>query len=171
MPFPKDFLWGGAQAANQYEGAWNEGGRGPAITDAFTAGTATKAREFHSYVHEDVYYPNHTATDFYHHFEEDIALMGEMGFKCFRLSISWSRIFPTGDEERPNEKALEHYDRMICAMVEQGLLEAGYEYLILDDCWLEMKRDARGHLVPSLEKLQYQEINGGEAGYPVLRRK
>lgn len=121
MPFPQNFLWGGASAANQYEGAWNEGGRGPAITDAFTAGTATRAREFHSYVHDGVYYPNHTATDFYHHYAEDIALMGEMGFKCFRMSISWSRIFPTGEETLPNEEGLAFYDQVFDECAKWGI--------------------------------------------------
>ena len=87
MAFPKGFLWGGASAANQYEGGWDEGGRGPCIFDAITAGSATQKIEFHSEIKEGVYYPNHTATDFYHHYKEDIALMGEMGFKTFRMSI------------------------------------------------------------------------------------
>ena len=121
MPFPKDFLWGGASAANQYEGAWDEGGRGPAITDAFTAGSATQAREFHDSVREGVYYPNHTATDFYHHYAEDIALMGEMGLKCFRMSISWSRIFPTGEETEPNEEGLAFYDAVFDECARWGI--------------------------------------------------
>ena len=110
MAFPKGFLWGGASAANQYEGGWDEGGRGPCIFDAITAGSATQKREFHSEIKEGVYYPNHTATDFYHHYKEDIALMGEMGFKTFRMSIGWSRIFPKGDEETPNEEGLKFYE-------------------------------------------------------------
>ena len=110
MAFPKGFLWGGASAANQYEGGWDEGGRGPCIFDAITAGNATQKREFHSEIKEGVYYPNHTATDFYHHYKEDIALMGEMDFKTFRMSIGWSRIFPKGDEETPNEEGLKFYE-------------------------------------------------------------
>ncbi len=60
----------------------------------------------------DTLYPSHEAIDFYHHYEEDIALFAEMGFKCFRTSINWTRIFPTGMEEEPNEKGLEFYDRV-----------------------------------------------------------
>ncbi len=112
MGFPKNFLWGGATAANQYEGAWNEGGKGPSIFDAVTAGSASKERIYHSEIKEGVYYPNHTATDFYHHYKEDIALMGEMGFKVFRMSIAWSRIFPQGDETEPNEEGLQFYDNV-----------------------------------------------------------
>ncbi len=61
-------------------------------------------------VEEGKYYPNHEASDFYHHYKEDCKLMGEMGFKCFRTSIVWTRIFPKGDEERPNEAGLQFYD-------------------------------------------------------------
>ena len=121
MAFPENFLWGGASAANQYEGAWDEDGRGPAITDAFSAGSATKAREMHDSVREGVYYPNHEGTDFYHHYAEDIALMGEMGFKCFRMSISWSRIFPTGEETEPNELGLAFYDRVFDECAKWGI--------------------------------------------------
>ena len=121
MAFPEGFLWGGASAANQYEGGWNEGGRGPAITDAFSAGAVDKAREYHTSVQEGVYYPNHEATDFYHHYKEDIALMGEMGFKCFRMSISWSRIFPTGEETEPNEEGLAFYDAVFDECAKYGI--------------------------------------------------
>lgn len=110
MSFPKGFLWGGASAANQYEGAWNLDGKGPSIFDACTAGSVDKPREYHKEVLDGVYYPNHVATDFYNHYKEDIALMGEMGFKTFRLSIAWSRIFPNGEDEVPNEKGLQFYD-------------------------------------------------------------
>lgn len=61
-------------------------------------------------IRADTLYPSHEAIDFYHHYKEDIALMAEMGFKCFRLSINWSRIFPTGMEKAPNEKGLAFYD-------------------------------------------------------------
>ncbi len=132
MSFPKDFFWGGATAANQYEGGWNEGGRGPAKTDVTTGGSATAPR-YITYVMPDgtagaysqfggslpkgakhavvdgYYYPNHNATDFYHHYKEDIALFAEMGFKMFRMSISWSRIFPKGIEEEPNPEGLAFY--------------------------------------------------------------
>ena len=132
MSFPKNFYWGGATAANQYEGGWKEDGRGPAKTDVTTAGTATTPR-YVTYRRKDgstgaisqfeggipvggkgvvldgYYYPNHEAVDFYHHYKEDIALFAEMGFRMFRMSISWSRIFPKGIETTPNEKGLAFY--------------------------------------------------------------
>ena len=94
--FPEDFLWGGAIAANQAEGAYNEDGKGLDISDGFPHGIK------HSYDPELVpgqFYPTHEAIDFYHHYKEDLALMQEMGFKVFRTSINWSRIFPNGDDE------------------------------------------------------------------------
>ena len=121
MSFPKGFLWGGASAANQYEGAWNEDGKGPSIFDAITAGSATKERRYDKEILEGVYYPNHTATDFYHHYKEDIAYMGEMGFKVFRMSIAWSRIFPTGEEEEPNELGLQFYDNVFDECARYGI--------------------------------------------------
>ena len=97
MLFPKDFLWGGATAANQCEGGWNEGGRGASVADHMTNGTNTTPRQITRELKDDLYYPNHKASDFYHHYKEDIALMKEMGYKVYRMSISWSRIFPTGE--------------------------------------------------------------------------
>lgn len=121
MGFQKNFLWGGASAANQYEGAWDVDGKGPSIFDAFTAGSATTARIYHDHVQKGFYYPNHEGTDFYHHYKEDIALMGEMGFKTFRLSIAWSRIFPNGNESQPNLKGLEFYDRVFDECAKYGI--------------------------------------------------
>ncbi|MCP6042790.1 family 1 glycosylhydrolase, partial [Klebsiella pneumoniae] len=66
-------------------------------------------------------YPNHEGIDFYHHYKEDIALFKEMGFKTFRMSIAWSRIFPNGDELEPNEEGLQFYDRVIDELVAQGI--------------------------------------------------
>ena len=108
--FRKDFLWGGATAANQYEGGWNVDGKGAAIPDLCTNGTHTIPKRITNGWEENTLYPSHEATDFYHHYKEDIALFAEMGFKTFRLSIAWTRIFPTGLEEEPNEKGLEFYD-------------------------------------------------------------
>ena len=132
MSFPKGFLWGGATAANQCEGAWDVDGRGPALTDVKTGGSVNAPRLVtyidkdgnphaepesprgipegaHYAVLDDYLYPNHDGIDFYHHYKEDIALMAEMGFKTFRMSISWSRLFPNGDEEVPNQKGIEFY--------------------------------------------------------------
>lgn len=108
--FRKDFLWGGATAANQYEGAWNVDGKGVSIPDLCTNGTHTVPKRVTDGFEEGTLYPSHEATDFYHHYKEDIALFAEMGFKTFRLSIAWTRIFPTGMEEVPNEAGLAFYD-------------------------------------------------------------
>lgn len=120
--FPEHFLWGGATAANQYEGGWNEGGRGPSIADIITGGSVDKERRFTPPVPvEGEFYPNHEATDFYHHWKEDIALFAEMGFKIYRFSISWSRIFPKGDESLPNEEGLKFYDHVIEELNKYGI--------------------------------------------------
>ena len=121
MGFPKGFLWGGATAANQYEGGWNEGGKGPSTADMLTNGTHTTPRKITRTWEDGLYYPNHIASDFYHHYKEDIALMGEMGFKVFRMSIAWSRIFPKGVEEEPNEEGLRFYDEVFDELHKQGI--------------------------------------------------
>ena len=111
---PENFLWGGATAANQYEGGWDEDGRGPSIADVLTGGSVDKERRLTPPAPlPEEFYPNHQATDFYHHWKEDIALFAEMGFKVYRFSISWSRVFPNGDEETPNEEGLKFYDNVI----------------------------------------------------------
>ncbi|MGN1390788.1 MAG: glycoside hydrolase family 1 protein [Sharpea porci] len=131
MSFPSGFLWGGATAANQVEGGWNEGGRGPALTDVTTGGSVKEPR-YETYIGKDgkpgkklqnqplpdgahyavldgYHYPNHEAVDFYHHYKEDIALFAEMGFKTYRMSISWSRLYPKGIEKEPNKEGVEFY--------------------------------------------------------------
>ena len=108
----EDFLWGGAVAAHQVEGAYQAGNKGLSIADVMTAGSRTKAREITDGIVEGKYYPNHEGIRFYDFYQEDIALFAEMGFKCFRTSIAWSRIFPNGDEEQPNEEGLQFYDRL-----------------------------------------------------------
>ena len=107
-----DFLWGGATAANQFEGAWNLDGKGPSVSDMCTNGSAKEPKWVTTSIRPDRLYPSHEAIDFYHHYEGDIALFAEMGFKCFRMSINWTRIFPTGMETEPNEKGLDFYDRV-----------------------------------------------------------
>lgn len=108
----KDFLWGGAVAAHQVEGAYQAGNKGLSIADVMTAGSRTQAREITDGLVEGKYYPNHEGIRFYDFYKEDIALFAEMGFKCFRTSIAWSRIFPNGDEETPNEEGLQFYDKL-----------------------------------------------------------
>ena len=119
--FRKDFLWGGACAANQFEGGWDVDGKGPSVSDMCTNGSHTTPKWITTTIHPDKLYPSHEAIDFYHHYEEDIALFAEMGFKTFRTSINWSRIFPTGMEETPNEKGLEFYDKVFDCCKKHGI--------------------------------------------------
>ena len=148
MGFPDGFLWGGATAANQFEGGWDEGGKGPNTADVLTAGshtvprlvtwknpltgeTGTTGMGFGKKMEmpdgavpavlDDVYYPSHVATDFYHHHTEDIELMAEMGFKTFRMSMNWARIFPNGDDEVPNEEGLAFYDEVFDELHAHGI--------------------------------------------------
>ncbi|MEG2504408.1 MAG: family 1 glycosylhydrolase, partial [Carnobacterium sp.] len=102
----KDFLWGGAVAAHQLEGGWNKGGKGVSVADVMTVGANGVPREITNGVLQGKNYPNHEGIDFYTHYKEDIKLFAEMGFKCFRTSIAWTRIFPQGDESEPNELGL-----------------------------------------------------------------
>ncbi|WP_304744285.1 family 1 glycosylhydrolase, partial [Dubosiella newyorkensis] len=121
MGFRKDFLWGGAVAAHQLEGGWQEGGKGISVADVMTAGANGVPRRITDGVIEGENYPNHEAIDFYHHYKGDIELFGEMGFKAFRTSIAWTRIFPNGDEEEPNEEGLKFYDDLFDACLAQGI--------------------------------------------------
>lgn len=115
-PFPENFLWGGATAANQLEGAYREDGKGLSLVDILPdihhgrmeAVFNPKKAASTDYA----FYPSHESIDHYHHYEEDIRLFAEMGFKVYRLSISWPRIFPNGDESIPNEAGLLFYDRV-----------------------------------------------------------
>ena len=117
----KSFLWGGAVAANQYEGGYQEGHKGLSVTDVMSAGDVDHPREISYEILDDKYYPNHYGIDFYHHYKEDIKLFAEMGFKCFRLSISWPRIYPQGDELEPNEEGLEYYDHVFDECLKYGI--------------------------------------------------
>lgn len=111
--FPKDFLWGGATAANQCEGAYLEDGKGLSVSDVMTVGSHTQPRRITLNLNDNDFYPSQDAIDHYHRYKEDIALFAEMGFKVYRFSIAWTRIFPHGDDEQPNEKGLEFYDHLI----------------------------------------------------------
>lgn len=123
--FPEGFLWGGATAANQIEGGWREGGKGIAVEDCVRQHFDQDLKDYKLQNHitlddvkkavesdDEVNYPKRHGIDFYHHYKEDIKMMGEMGFKCFRMSIAWSRIFPNGDEREPNEEGLQFYDNV-----------------------------------------------------------
>ena len=114
--FPKDFLWGGAVAANQCEGAYNEDGKGLSVQDVLPRGlrgARTEAPTPDNLKLEGI--------DFYHRYEEDVRLFAEMGFKVFRTSVAWSRIFPNGDDETPNEAGLAFYDRLFDECLKYGI--------------------------------------------------
>ena len=115
-PFPAGFLWGGATAANQLEGAFDEGGKGLSIQDVAPSGIQGPRTTEPT--------PDNlklVGIDFYHRYASDIALFAELGFKVFRLSIAWSRIFPDGDEEMPNEEGLAFYDRVFDECARHGI--------------------------------------------------
>lgn len=144
MVFPKNFLWGGATAANQIEGAYNVDGKGLSVTDITTAGSLEEPR-YLTYklcgkmkklpampgaglprgaigaIDPNAYYPNHIAIDFYHHYKEDIKMFADMGFKVYRLSVAWTRIFPRGDEEKPNQAGLDFYRRVFKECKKYGI--------------------------------------------------
>ena len=146
--FPENFLWGGATAANQYEGGGTEGGKGLSVCDVLTGGSRTRSRQMtwvsrttgetgyislrprqplvlpenaEPAVLDGEYYPSLKGVDFYHHYKEDIALAAEMGFKAFRMSVNWARIFPQGDEEEPNEEGLQFYDNVFDELKKYGI--------------------------------------------------
>lgn len=131
--FPKDFLWGGAVAACQIEGAYDVDGRGLSTSDIHLydqhldrahiakEGGGTLAEIKVAMKDTKGYYPKRYGIDFYHTYKEDLALLKEMGFQCFRTSISWSRIFPKGDEAEPNEAGLKFYDRLIDEIIKDGM--------------------------------------------------
>ncbi|MGJ7911931.1 glycoside hydrolase family 1 protein [Neobacillus sp. LXY-1] len=124
--FPEGFLWGGATAANQLEGAYKEGGKGLNLADVLPGGKIrleilSKPGFDYEIDHSKYHYPNHEGIDFYHRYKEDIALFAEMGFKVFRMSIAWSRIFPNGDELSPNEEGLAFYDRVFDELLKHGI--------------------------------------------------
>lgn len=125
MSLPENFLWGGATAANQVEGAWNEGGRGLANVDVIPHGKDRgPVMRGLKHIHEidnEHYFPALEAVDFYHHYKEDIAAFAEMGFKVYRMSIAWTRIFPNGDEEEPNEEGLQFYENVFQELQKYGI--------------------------------------------------
>ena len=145
--FPNDFLIGGATADFQYEGGYDEGGRGISTHDYETNGSPEHPRHHtmklpdgtiispkSSFLDaenvpmnaepvflENQYYPSHKAVDFYHHYKEDIKLMAEMGFNVYRFSIAWSRIFPSGEEKQPNLEGLKFYDNVLTELEKYGI--------------------------------------------------
>ncbi|HBG8548151.1 TPA: 6-phospho-beta-glucosidase [Clostridioides difficile] len=121
MKSNQEFLWGGAVAAHQVEGGYNKGGKGISIADVMTAGTHTISRKITDGIIEGLNYPNHEAINFYENYKEDIRLFAEMGYKCFRTSIAWTRIFPNGDESIPNEDGLKFYDDLFDELLKYNI--------------------------------------------------
>lgn len=134
MTLPDGFLWGGALSANQTEGAWREGGRGPAVADVATYKPDLDLKEYaahHAYTAErveaaladedDAFYPRRRGIDFYHRYPEDLALFAELGFSTLRVSIAWSRLYPTGEELEPNEEGVAFYLALFTKMRRLGI--------------------------------------------------
>lgn len=122
--FPKEFLWGGATAANQYEGAYNVGDKGLSVQDVTPrGGVPVSDNDLNPFITELPTEDNLKleGIDFYHRYKEDVALFAEMGFKVFRTSIAWSRIFPNGDELEPNEEGLQFYDNLFDELAKYGI--------------------------------------------------
>lgn len=119
------FLWGGATAANQSEGAWDASGRGMASVDVIPHGEdrlpVMEGKMDYRTLEQNFRYPGRKATDSYHHYKEDIKLLAEMGVGCYRFSFSWSRIFPTGEEMSPNEEGLKYYEAVIDELLHYGI--------------------------------------------------
>lgn len=121
MTFPKGFYWGGATASNQCEGAWNIDGKGESCADHYTAGSKDKPRKFTEQILDSYQYPSHDGVDHYNRYKEDILLFAEMGFKMYRMSINWTRIFPNGDDDKPNLLGLEHYRKVFLLCKKLGI--------------------------------------------------
>ncbi|MEY8445622.1 family 1 glycosylhydrolase [Enterococcus ratti] len=121
MKLRKNFLWGGSIAAHQCEGAWQEGGKGPAIMDYVRQGSYQIPRQIDRVISSEIMYPSHTGIDFYHQYKKDICLFSEMGFKALRISIDWSRIFPNGDEKTPNQKGIAYYQKLVDTLLFYGI--------------------------------------------------
>lgn len=121
MTFPKDFLWGGATSASQIEGAYNQDGKGLSTADMMTLAKEGEGRLITDEILTTSYYPSHQAINHYERFEEDIALFAEMGFKVYRFSFAWSRLFPNGDDEQVNQAGLDFYDKVVDLCLSYGI--------------------------------------------------
>lgn len=191
--FPKDFLWGGATAANQVEGAWNVDGKGLSTAEVVQKATSRKSVSMTDVNQEsleiaiadkgDENYPKRRGVDFYHHYKEDIALFAEMGFKAYRFSIAWTRIFPNGEEDMPNEAGLKFYDNVLAELekydIEPVVTLSHYEMPVAltkkYNGWAGRKTiDAFTHFTETLFKrygdkvkywLSFNEINTGVWGF------
>ena len=134
MGFPDNFLWGGAIAANQAEGAWNVGGKGWSVQDVATFKPGVSSRNFAAHVRisrkailkavcdkDDTMYPKRRGIDFYHRYKGDLELFSEMGFQVLRVSIAWTRLYPTGREETPNPEGVAFYHQLFQEMKKHNI--------------------------------------------------
>ncbi|MDQ0360268.1 glycoside hydrolase family 1 protein [Breznakia pachnodae] len=121
MKLDSKFLWGGSIAAHQLEGAYDVDGKGLNVMDTVTGGSYETPREITPVLQDNKYYPSHEGIDFYHRYKEDIAMFADMGFKALRISIDWSRIYPNGDDEKPNEQGLKFYESMIDELIKHKI--------------------------------------------------
>ena len=134
MSFQEGFLWGGAVAANQLEGAFNEDGKGWSVADIATYKPNVDVKEYKKHVHvsldgikeamkdkDNTYYPKRRGIDFYHNYKEDLALFAEMGFKVLRISIAWTRLYPTGEELQANPEGVKFYKSLLKEMKDLGI--------------------------------------------------
>ena len=159
MAFPKGFLWGTSISAEQAEGAWNEGGKSPVQIDYATAGSTSAMRQIwylnedgtrgsmplwshlpkgaKYQIFDDLHYTNHTACDFYHHWEEDLDLFAEMGFTTFNTSIAWSRIYPYGVQGGVNKEGVEFYRKVFTRARELGMDPVITLYKYDEPVWFE----------------------------------
>ena len=133
--FPENFMWGGSTAANQIEGGFQVNGKGLSVADCYSFDPSIPKERWseqwkkmtHAQVEEatrsdsKLYYPKRIGNDFYSHYAEDIKLFAEMGFKCYRMSIAWTRIFPKGDEKKANEDGLRFYDKVFDELLKYGI--------------------------------------------------
>ncbi len=191
MALSESFLWGGALAANQAEGAWRAGGRGPAVSDIAKYRPNVDPREYAiHHVHtvesitaamaddDETYYPKRRGIDFYHRYPEDLALFAEMGFTVLRVSIAWTRLYPTGEETEPNEAGIAFYEGLFTEMRRLGIeplvtlshYDPPLALALKNNCWVDrstialFERFARtcferfGHLVKLW--LSFNEIDG-----------
>ena len=158
MAFRNDFLWGGATAANQCEGAYDVDGRGLANVDVAPHGPERYAvvsgqRKMLDF-EDGYYYPAQTGIDFYHHYKEDIALFAEMGFKTFRMSLAWTRIFPNGDEAEPNEAGLAFYEDVFRECQAHGIEPLPDAPIVVE------RREIGLRTAPGLDGMQRSEFTG-----------
>ena len=134
MPFQEGFLWGGAVAANQLEGAFKEGGKGWSVADVATYKPDVDVKNYAAHLAvskegvlkamadpDEQYYPKRRGIDFYHHYQEDLALFAEMGFKTLRVSIAWTRLYPTGEETEANPEGVAFYRSLFAEMKKLGI--------------------------------------------------